>query len=38
VRDEVGELPDANWGQQGRKLKRRLDNLAEKADCSARNE
>ena len=35
VRDEVGNLPDVNWGQQGRKLKRRLDNLAEKADCSA---
>jgi hypothetical protein len=34
VRDEVGKLPDVNWGKQGRKLKRRLDNLAESADCA----
>jgi hypothetical protein len=35
VRDEVGNLPEVDWVKQGRKLKRRLDNLAEKADCSA---
>jgi hypothetical protein len=35
VRDEVGNLPEVDWGKQGRKLKRRLDNLAENADCSA---
>jgi hypothetical protein len=35
VRDEVGKLPEVDWGKQGKGLKRRLDNLAEKADCSA---
>jgi hypothetical protein len=35
VRDEVGGLPEVNWGKQGKRLKRRLDDLAERADCSA---
>jgi hypothetical protein len=35
VGDEVGKLPEVNWAEQGEGLKRRLDNLAEKADCSA---
>ncbi len=34
VRDEVGKLPEVDWQRQGKGLKRRLDNLAEKADCS----
>jgi hypothetical protein len=34
VRDEVGDLPEVDWGQQGKKLKRRVDGLAEKADCA----
>ena len=35
VRDEVEKLPDVDWSQEGRKLKRRLDDLADNADCSA---
>jgi hypothetical protein len=39
VRDEVGELPEVtlpsvDWEQHGRELKRRVDRLAEEADCS----
>lgn len=34
VRDEVGELPEVNWERHGRELKRRVDRLADRADCS----
>jgi type II secretory pathway pseudopilin PulG len=34
VREEAEKLPDVDWGKQGRQLKRRLDRLAENADCS----
>ncbi|HET6562971.1 MAG TPA: hypothetical protein VFG72_13935 [Marmoricola sp.] len=34
VKREVGDLPDVNWEKHGKKLKRRVDQLAEKADCS----
>ena len=34
VGDEVGKLPDVNWEKHGNQLKRRVDRLAEKADCS----
>ena len=34
VRKEAEKLPDVDWGKQGEKLKRRVDRLADQADCS----
>jgi hypothetical protein len=34
VREEAEKLPDVDWGKQGEKLKRRVDRLADEADCS----